>query len=520
MEDKAESQLYLWPTEAKAVIEYALQLADLGQPLRMKHMRHLAFRATRHRPPENRPSKPPGKNWPKAFEQRYPDLKARREKGLDWNRHRNNIHGKVTHWFEVIGKVLKDPRIEAWNVHNMDETGVMLSQPDSVKVLVGKNDLRGCRGAHVKRTTITAIECISGDGRYLTPMIIWPATTHRSNWTTFETPGWQYACTESGYTNSKISLEWLKRIYEPQTKDRANGKPRVLICDGFGSHESLDILEFCFENSIILCRLASHTSHKTQPCDVAVFGPLKTAYRGEVDRLERGGVNAIGKEHFTSLYSAAREKAFTPRNIKAGFAASGLVPFNPERVLRGIPKPAAALTVVTSGTGPPCPQAVPIETLKTPTTPKTTAALASLHNEIVQQDIGALDDASRVRLEKRIQKIVNALQTCLTKGAVQQDYLRFLLKINDESKTRRSTKSNILAKGEGLVISYEHLVAKRQELAAKAQAKASGAGKRGRKRARPAETEEDVEPSAKIARTNGVRLGEAGSWRAPVAVMY
>src|SRR5262245_61896952 len=119
----------------------------------------------------------------------------------------------------------------------MDETGVMLSQPDSIKVLVGKDEQQGCRGARVKRTTITAIECISRDGRYLTPMVIWPATTHRSNWTTFETPGWQYACTESGYTNSKISLEWLKRIFYPQTKDRANGKPRVLICDGLRSHE-------------------------------------------------------------------------------------------------------------------------------------------------------------------------------------------------------------------------------------------------------------------------------------------
>jgi hypothetical protein len=39
MEDKAESQLYLWPSEAKAVIDFALQMADLGQPLRMKHMR-------------------------------------------------------------------------------------------------------------------------------------------------------------------------------------------------------------------------------------------------------------------------------------------------------------------------------------------------------------------------------------------------------------------------------------------------------------------------------------------------
>jgi hypothetical protein len=99
-----------------------------------------------------------------------------------------NILGKVTHWFEVIGKVLQDPAILAENVYNMDETGVMLSMPGSVKVLVGKDDRRKYRGARVKRTTVTAIECISADGRYLNPMVIWPATAHRSNWTTFSTP--------------------------------------------------------------------------------------------------------------------------------------------------------------------------------------------------------------------------------------------------------------------------------------------------------------------------------------------
>lgn len=196
----------------------------------------------------------------------------------------------------------------------MDKTGVMLSMLGSVKVLMGKADVRNYRGGRVRRTMITAIECVSADGRYLNPMIIWPATTHRSNWTTHPTPGWQFACNESGYTDSYISLQWLTRIFGPETVDRANGKPRVLICDGFGTHETLEILEYCLENNIILCRLPSHTSHKLQPCDVAIFAPLKAAYRDEVERLERGGVNAIGKEHFTQLYCRARNTAFTSRS--------------------------------------------------------------------------------------------------------------------------------------------------------------------------------------------------------------
>ena len=40
----------------------------------------------------------------------------------------------------------------------------------SVKVLVGKNDPRDYRGAGVKRMMVTAIECISANGRSLLPM--------------------------------------------------------------------------------------------------------------------------------------------------------------------------------------------------------------------------------------------------------------------------------------------------------------------------------------------------------------
>jgi len=137
------------------------------------------------------------------------------------------------------------------NVYNMDETGVMLSKLGSVKVFVAANDTRDYRGARVKRKMVTAVECTSADGRYLKPMIIWPASTHRANWTTFPTPGWHYAFSDSGYTDSILSLKWLTRVFDPQTSERANGKPRVLICDGFGTHEKLEILEHC----LVTCSL-------------------------------------------------------------------------------------------------------------------------------------------------------------------------------------------------------------------------------------------------------------------------
>jgi hypothetical protein len=218
-------------------------MSDLGQPVRIKFIPLLAFCVARQRSEQARPLKPPNKNWACAFEKHHPETQARRVRVLDWNRHEKNTYWKISHWFQVIGRLLRDPAILAKNVYNMDETGVMLSMLGSAKVLVGKNDMRSYRGARVKRKMVTTIECISADGRYLNPLIIWPATTHRSNWTTFPTPGWQYACTATGYTDPYVSLQWLKRIFGPETKERANNKPRVLICDGFGTHETLEIHE-------------------------------------------------------------------------------------------------------------------------------------------------------------------------------------------------------------------------------------------------------------------------------------
>jgi hypothetical protein len=70
-----------------------------------------------------------------------------------------------------------------------------------------------------------------------------------------------------------------------------------------------------------------------------VFGPVKAAHRDQVERLERGGVGTIGKQHFTYLNSPAREKAFSKKDILAGWAKSGSFPMSPERVLKDTPKP-------------------------------------------------------------------------------------------------------------------------------------------------------------------------------------
>lgn len=256
----------------------------------------------------------------------------------------------------------------------------------------------------------------------------------------------------------------------------------MLICDGFGSHETLEILEFCFKNNIILCRLPSHTSYKLQPCDVSVFAALKMAYRDQVERLNRGGIDAISKEHFTYLYAPAREKAITKRNVLAGWAATGLFPLDPERVLRDIPKPPAELAIPSADE---VVESSPYQTEVlltpvTPVTPVTAEGLTLLHN-LIKQDACASDEGSRQRLQRRMQKLTSAAKVSFAKEGLLRDHNRLLRRINNEAKVHRSTRSITLGKGEAKVMSYEDLEEARAKRAEKEKGAASK-GKRGCKR--------------------------------------
>ncbi|KAH7459443.1 hypothetical protein FOMA001_g19978 [Fusarium oxysporum f. sp. matthiolae] len=90
----------------------------------------------------------------------------------------------------------------------------------------------------------------------------------------------------------------------------------------------------CFNNNIYLLFLPAHSSHVLQPLDVAVFGPLKRAYRRLLlDFASVADDSHIGKITFLYTYDKARKEAITKSNAIAGFKATGLWPVNLAKVL-------------------------------------------------------------------------------------------------------------------------------------------------------------------------------------------
>ena len=138
--------------------------------------------------------------------------------------------------------------------------------------------------------------------------------------------------------------------------------------------------------------------------------------------MYRGGLDIVGKEHFTSLYFPARETAITKRNILAAWAATGLFPFNPERVLRHTPKPPDEPTLPEANEAS-CPQtlerpATPVTVAPiTPVTPVTTEALTALHNLIKQE----LNNPSKRHVRRHVQKLASAAKILFAKQTLLQD---------------------------------------------------------------------------------------------------
>jgi hypothetical protein len=79
--------------------------------------------------------------------------------------------------------------------------------------------------------------------------------------------------------------------------------------------------------------MPAYFSYKLQPLDVSYFTPLKKAYKILINQKARLGVSHINKFNFLKAFLAARKSAFQPETIRNSFAGTGLVLFNPDRVL-------------------------------------------------------------------------------------------------------------------------------------------------------------------------------------------
>jgi 4-hydroxybenzoate polyprenyltransferase len=263
------------------------------------------------------------------FLRRNPVLQTKKQYRIDSVRVNGATIDIIKSWFQKLELPLIKA-IRAENRWNMDEAGIMEGQGEN-GLVVGSAEKRFIQKKQPgSRAWTSFIECISATGRALRPLVMFKGKSVQQQWFGVKLDdykGWNFDATDNGWTSDATALEWLKKVFIPQTAPRDPKEARLLILDGHGSHETTEFMWECFKNNIHLLFLPPHTSHVLQPLDLSIFSPLKHAYRKRLGALAlQNDSTPIGKQNFLNCYKQAREDALTEKNCKQGWAASGLWP--------------------------------------------------------------------------------------------------------------------------------------------------------------------------------------------------
>jgi hypothetical protein len=259
-------------------------------------------------------------------------------------------------FFTEFQRVKAEFQVTPSNIWNFDEQGTAIGASSNGLVMASSQKKRTHCKASGEREWVTTIECVSAVGARLQPLIIFKGQSLQAQWFPAEdVPDWHYTYSTNGWTSNLHGLHWLDRIFIPATTPRHVAEPRILICDGHGSHASVEFMYAAFTANIQLVFLPPHSSHVLQPLDINYFGIMKSRYRKEVEFMAslRDDLK-IKKRQFITCYKQARG-AIQPQQIIRAFAATGIHPFHPER--------AKSSSQVTQ------PVPTPLQSLSRPTTP-------------------------------------------------------------------------------------------------------------------------------------------------------
>jgi hypothetical protein len=289
---------------------------------------------------------PVSESWVTRFINKYNiHLISQYSTGMDANRHNADSYVKYELYFNLLQRKFAEYKLDAEHTYNMDEKGFMIGITTRAKHVFSR---RMWEKGEVKaslqdgnRAWITLLACVCGNGSALPPSLIYESAnnTIQSSWVEEIQSGEHsvlVSSSPSGWTNNDIGLAWLQQVFDRFTKEKARRKYRLLILDGHGSHVTMDFINYCDQNKILLAIFPPHSTHTLQPLDVVMFKPLSTAYSKELTtHLHNGqGLSVIKKSDFFHLFWKAWVSTFTQELILRSFEATGISPLQPNVILQ------------------------------------------------------------------------------------------------------------------------------------------------------------------------------------------
>lgn len=124
-----------------------------------------------------------------------------------------------------------------------------------------------------------------------------------------------------------LFLTWLEHFIEHVRPSTV--KPALLLMDNHESHVSIAAINVAKESGVVFLTFPPHCSHKLQPLDVAVYGPLKRYFNDAANswHLQYPG-ETVTIYRIAVLLGKAYPLAMTISNLMSGFRRPGILPFD------------------------------------------------------------------------------------------------------------------------------------------------------------------------------------------------
>lgn len=111
-------------------------------------------------------------------------------------------------------------------------------------------------------------------------------------------------------------------------------KHRLFKFDKYRNYRIAELGEFCHQNQILTLCMPAYSSHVLKPLDVSCFAPLKQAFGHQIlSKIRLRNIHLTKSKFFPAFY-IAHKQAMTAEIILAGFVATRLILFNPEKILQ------------------------------------------------------------------------------------------------------------------------------------------------------------------------------------------
>ena len=270
-------------------------------------------------------------NWFYRFIKRWPDIKVVRPQKLSISRAKSASRETLDKYYKELGTVLTTNGLKdkPQNIFNIDETGVT-SEHSPPKIICDKN-IKPQNITSARSSTVTIIAAGNALGNSVPPYYVFPGQRWNEDFMKGACPGAAGEMSKTGWSNSIIFQNYVTKHFVKYVKlpgDKTSA-PVLILYDGHKSHISLTLADWAIKNNVILFVLPPHSSHVTQPLDVAIFGPFKSMYFTECQAYMRRNPGAnITKYHIAELTSKPYLKALSAENLISAFRRTGIHPFN------------------------------------------------------------------------------------------------------------------------------------------------------------------------------------------------